>query len=204
MKTWFRFGIPLGSEDLAKVGLKVVSDDSWSLTFGKDTVTRKSVSEVEVNKILARSDISWDLRYTEGVITAIYVVTGGLTFSGDANAVAIATLKKSNVSLKGTEAVPDREAQSVKKQHVGVKETEADTDCDSEVVKKPNDSVEVTPGWNYTWANQSGKIVLAEDDPAEWVIAIEYHKVEYNKYRHLVCPWVKQQQRDLGLSCGRQ
>jgi hypothetical protein len=131
----FNASIPLpNNDDLVNVGLKVTSDDNWSLTIGNHTVTKKAVSEIQLKRFLARSHVDWNFDYTMGVVTGIYYIAGGLTFTGDAKAV---------------------------------------TTAGAHLVETPNVPVNVTAGWNFTGSN-TGKIVVAQNDTVDWVVAIDY------------------------------
>lgn len=72
--------------DLPTVGLKVTSDAGWELAFGSEQVTKRAVSKVQLSKILQSSDTLWDLpRNLRGVVTAIYVISGGLQYKANTN-----------------------------------------------------------------------------------------------------------------------
>lgn len=75
--------------DLASVGLKATSDTSCILSFNDGRITRKSVSEMELIDFLEEHKVQRlrTVNITTGVVTAIYSVTGGLTYKGDSRLV---------------------------------------------------------------------------------------------------------------------
>ncbi len=76
----------LDIDDLTPMGLKESSDDSWSLSFGKSLMIKKSVSAIGLTRLLNKSRVQWsrDLINSKAVVNAIYSDTGGLTYAGDA------------------------------------------------------------------------------------------------------------------------
>ena len=75
--------IPPQGNNLARVGFKVVSAESWSLSFANGLVTKKSVNMYRLRKFLAENDVWWghNVSCYKAVVSAIYVVTGEITFS---------------------------------------------------------------------------------------------------------------------------
>jgi hypothetical protein len=88
-KAGFVGSIRLQDYSLARVGLKGISDDAWKLSFGDRRITKRAVSQLQLSKVLRSPDAVWDVPPIEGVVTAIYSVSGGRIFTGDAKAVAI-------------------------------------------------------------------------------------------------------------------
>jgi hypothetical protein len=70
--------------DLANAGFKATSDNSWSLSFGNGVIEKKSVAMCDLTSVLSEKCIEWKsvMTYFKGVVTAIYYVTGGLTYTG--------------------------------------------------------------------------------------------------------------------------
>ncbi|KAI2499576.1 hypothetical protein MHU86_14937 [Fragilaria crotonensis] len=134
---------PLEATTLSSIGLKVTSDVSWSLTFGNGRIQKKSVSIMGLSKFLNKYGITWcpDTINFKAMVTAIYSVTGGLTYTGDAKLV---------------------------------------TSGGGQLRPTPTGPVNVNAGWEYTLTN-SGKVVLSEINPHEWIIAIEYRKLEQGR-----------------------
>ena len=85
MMSAFHAVFPLQEADLASVELKASSDKSWSLFFNNGRITKTSVSEMELIDFLDNHDAQMlPLENgTKGVVTAIYSVSGGLTYTGD-------------------------------------------------------------------------------------------------------------------------
>ena len=75
--------------DLAKVGLKATRDKSWSLVINDGRIRKKSVSPMALLKFLNNNDVQRPppKNGTNGVVTAIYSVAGGLTYTGDSKLV---------------------------------------------------------------------------------------------------------------------
>lgn len=134
-KTWKVQRYP-SDVSLARVGLKEISDESWILSSSR--IVRKTVECYELRAILSDSNPNWGLSPNEGVVSAIYAISGGLIFTGHAEAVT-----KAGRTLEAT----------------------------------PDVSVEITTGWHYT-KTKTGEVVLTEVDPVDWIIAIEYVKLE--------------------------
>ena len=91
-KWGLQISIPLNDADLTCIGLKATRDKNWTLTFGNADIKKTTVSEIELITILDRNDIE-RLRSVDrymGVVTAIYSVTGGLTYTGDIRLVTVA------------------------------------------------------------------------------------------------------------------
>lgn len=76
---------PPQANDLAGIGLKAASDDNWSLCVYSGLITKKSLPTLGMRRILQNADIKSDghLPNIKGVVTAIYSVTGALTYVGD-------------------------------------------------------------------------------------------------------------------------
>ncbi|KAI2491095.1 hypothetical protein MHU86_23477 [Fragilaria crotonensis] len=76
---------PPQANDLAGIGLKAASDDNWSLCLYSGLITKKSLPTLGMRSILQNADIKSDDHLTniKGVVTAIYSVTGALTYVGD-------------------------------------------------------------------------------------------------------------------------
>ena len=64
----------------------------WKVVFEKKTIRRRIVSRHDLRKFYRSPDLHLDLERHMGVVTAIYYISGGLTFEGDANAIAKAGL----------------------------------------------------------------------------------------------------------------
>lgn len=60
---------------------------SWSVSIGSDVIRRRAVSHHKLRKFLRSPDLDLDLKRHMGVVTAIYFVSGGLTFKGIAKGV---------------------------------------------------------------------------------------------------------------------
>lgn len=109
IKAGFHTSISLQDGDLAKVGFKPTRDRTWSLSFGDDRITKKSVSPTKLESILTKHKIPWRkvLRNFIGVVTDIYYVTGGLKYTGDSESVTINAEKldptEKPVEIKDTE-----------------------------------------------------------------------------------------------------
>jgi hypothetical protein len=82
---------PPQPNELARIGLKAASDDNWSLYLYSGIIKKKSLPMLILTRILENADIMLGDQLTsniEGVVTAIYSVTGGLLFNGDVEHVA--------------------------------------------------------------------------------------------------------------------
>jgi hypothetical protein len=82
----FHSFFPLQVVDLAGVGLKTISDKNWNISFGNGQIEKKAVSMIGLTRFLemnhmARSKV---MRIFGGVVTAIYYITGGVRYTGDA------------------------------------------------------------------------------------------------------------------------
>ena len=87
-------GIELSIENvlespLISAGVKEIRNTCWKLSIGNDgQVTKWSVPPLQLGKFLDNSNTKWDLQgKSSRVVTAIYKIAGGLTFTGDAMAV---------------------------------------------------------------------------------------------------------------------
>jgi hypothetical protein len=72
-------------EDLARVGLRATSDVSWNLTFGDGPITKETVSLMQLHNFLHRYGAVPEhpvMQNYMGLVTAVYYVTGGLTYTG--------------------------------------------------------------------------------------------------------------------------
>jgi hypothetical protein len=76
--------IPPPDADLAKVGLKATHDKSWSLVTNDGRIRKTSVSELNLRIFMCKNDVQrLPLQNgTNGVVTAIYSIAGGLTYTG--------------------------------------------------------------------------------------------------------------------------
>lgn len=138
MKAGFNASISLDG-DLAKAGFKATSDNNWSLSFGNGRITKKSVGLLDLHKFLEEYSIPWcdGMDYFKGVVTAIYSVTGGLTYTGDFESVTTgaANLRPTNVPAR------------------------------------------INAGWRCR-VTETRQVQLSEIDPHDWIIAIEFIKLE--------------------------
>jgi hypothetical protein len=77
---------PPQPNELARIGLKAASDDNWSLYLYSGIIKKKSLPMLILTRILENADIMLGDHLTnmKGVVTAIYSVTGALTYIGDA------------------------------------------------------------------------------------------------------------------------
>jgi hypothetical protein len=82
-------------EDLARVGLKATSDVSWNLTFGDGPITKASVSPDRLRRFLEEHAVHRHpgMNDIKGVVTAIYYVAEGLTYTGRSERVAFSGLQ---------------------------------------------------------------------------------------------------------------
>lgn len=133
LKASFCESISLGG---VKASLTMIKEESWRITFGNGVVTKKCVPEFDLEKLLSNSNINIGIEHIKGVITAIYCITGGLIFTGEAKAA---------------------------------------TDGGAQFAEIPN-----VQGWSCAFT-KSGGIKLTEENPIEWVIAIEYCPLEYGQ-----------------------
>jgi hypothetical protein len=71
----------------------VTRDESWSLSFGKGCIMKTLVSSIGLERFLDkhRGERSSDSMNSKSVVTAIYSVTEGLTYTGDGKRVEITT-----------------------------------------------------------------------------------------------------------------
>ena len=71
--------------DLASVGLKATSDKSWSLSFNHGQISKKSVAHMALIDILDQHDTQRlrSVKRNTRLVSAIYSVLGGLTYTGD-------------------------------------------------------------------------------------------------------------------------
>jgi hypothetical protein len=81
MTVGFNAFMPLQDKDLGGVGLKPLSDSNWKINFGNGQIEKKSVSMIRLTDLLERNRIAWRhcMSHFEGVVTAIFYVTGGLS-----------------------------------------------------------------------------------------------------------------------------
>ncbi|KAI2504451.1 hypothetical protein MHU86_9950 [Fragilaria crotonensis] len=70
-----------GPKKLADLGLKLTTDEQWTLSLGE--VTKRAVSKTDLGKLLNCHDVTWDTYPALGVVTAIYFVQGAFTFTGN-------------------------------------------------------------------------------------------------------------------------
>lgn len=133
--------ITMNDTDLVNVGLKMIHDKGWKLSFGDGIVRTRSVLPDDLNPFLKRADVKFKLESIKAVVTTIYYFKGGLTFTGDSKDVINA-----GATLEAT----------------------------------PHAPVNITVGWHYK-VTTTGSVVVAEDNPTEWVVAIEYQQVKMGK-----------------------
>jgi hypothetical protein len=96
LKTGFHASISLEDEVLADIGFKAKSDLNWTLSFGEDNITRKSISRYHFIQLVLKNRIPWSnvMNHYKGVVTAIFCVTGGLRYTGRAKRVLMSGVHK--------------------------------------------------------------------------------------------------------------
>jgi hypothetical protein len=111
-------------------------DMSWRATFGEGMIRMRALSHLSLGKVLRSPGLNLDLERHMGIVTAIYFISGGLTFEGKAKAVS-----DDGVELQATTV--------------------------------PFDFDDIAEGWHYS-VTDTGTVVVKENDPAEWIVAVEY------------------------------
>jgi hypothetical protein len=73
--------------DLARVNLKVASDNNWKINYNTGRIQKKSVPLLTLYDFLENNSITWRdaLRHYTGVVTAIYYVSRAMTYTGETN-----------------------------------------------------------------------------------------------------------------------
>lgn len=134
--------LTIGDEEGKSDSRKKV-DMSWRVTIAKGRIRMRSVSHQSLKKFLRSPDLNLDSKRHMGLVTAIYFISGGLIFEGDAN-------EHSNTGV-------DRQGTMV-----------------------PFDFDDIAEGWHYSVAD-TGTVVVKENNPAEWIVAVEYVDVALEK-----------------------
>lgn len=130
---------PLPDADLSRVNLKLASDNNWKLNYNTGPIQKKFVPLFTLVDFLEDNTIAWrdGLRQYAGVVTAIYSVTRGISYTGETNLV-----------------------------------TTGGMHLDPMPAFQPLNS-----SWEYK-VTEARTVVVSEIDPLEWIIAIEYSKLE--------------------------
>jgi hypothetical protein len=101
LKKDLQSSIKLSENDLFKAHLKQISNESWKVSFGEGLITKKTVPSIQLKNLLKRSKPNWDLKRNSRVVTAIYVISGGLQFKAHTDDVKLPSFE-----LPPTEGVP--------------------------------------------------------------------------------------------------
>ncbi|KAI2504457.1 hypothetical protein MHU86_9956 [Fragilaria crotonensis] len=138
-------------------GIELDFDQSWGLSI-IGNVKKRVVAETALERIVNQAQVNWFPEQVIGVITAIYFITGGLSYTGKVKAIA----------RGGAEL----EAQ---KRNANVVEDQAELEDDPDETNADTTDAPVAPtrGWKVSMTGSSN-VVLTEIDPVDWIVAIEY------------------------------
>ncbi|KAI2491098.1 hypothetical protein MHU86_23480 [Fragilaria crotonensis] len=89
MTVGFNAFMPLQDMELAGVGLKTLNDCNWKINCSHGQIEKKSLSIITLTDFLERNRVAWRpcMSIFEGVVTAIYYITGGVRYIGDSELV---------------------------------------------------------------------------------------------------------------------
>lgn len=141
-------------------GIELDFDQSWGLSI-IGNVKKRVVAETALERIVNQAQVNWFPEQVVGVVTAIYFITGGLSYTGKVKAIA----------RGGAELETQR-------RNANVAEDQAELEADPSEKKADNAATTVaqvapTPKWKVSVAGTSN-VVLTEIDPVDWIVAIEY------------------------------
>lgn len=167
---------------LLSAGFEVDVNQKWSLSI-VGNVKKRAVTVTQLERIVNQARVEWFSENVIGVVTAVYVITGGLSYTGHIKAVIqggkeMVTQTRDNTAVEGK---AESEAQTTNTIEGGKKaQLEADQSNTSKETKTTNISVASTPGWQFTVIGNRD-IVLTEREHVDWIVAIEYLEVKADK-----------------------
>lgn len=154
-------------------GYEVDINQTWDLTIA-GYVRKRAAAATQLESIVHHARIGWFSGDVIGVVTAVYVITGGLSYTGRVRVVIqggekMVAQARNNTAL---ESIAELETQARKKNAL-----EGMPKLKGHASNKYSDTTKVSlapsPGWNFT-VEGNGQIVLTENDPVHWIVAIEY------------------------------
>lgn len=141
-------------------GIEVDFDRSWGLSI-IGNVKKRVVAETALERIVNQAQVNWFPEQVVGVVTAVYFITGGLSYTGKVKAITRggAELEAQRRNANAVEGKAELEADPGEKK--------ADTTAPAVAPVAP------TPKWKVSVTGTSD-VVLTEIDPIDWIVAIEY------------------------------
>lgn len=174
-------------------GYEVDINQTWDLSI-VGNVKKRAVAVTQLESIVNQVRVDWFPDKVIGVVTAVYVVTGGLSYKGKVRAIikggAESVTQTSNASTKNkAESVAqtcnagavERKAQVAQTCATNEAKRQAKVLTDSTNADTTDTSVAPTPGWKFSVIGNS-EIVLTERDPVDWIVAIEYLELQAHAF----------------------